>query len=200
MPPSRSTSRIVLPAGMTNSVLLRARCTVNPPSRLGSSFATKLFDVYLLRRPGGGFCFERSEHRTRAGACDVGRLTNNDSMSSPDPDHERMSLTDRESPIRTQVADPRITHGRYHAQSGTGTASCKALGFFAPPWSVIMAIAALPVALRFPARRRPRQPCRRAGAAGLRAHWGDDAAIERARELKARAHWAAEPGPPSTGE
>jgi hypothetical protein len=65
----------------------------------------------------------------RALACDVGRLTNNDSMSSPDPGHERMSLTNRESLIRTQVADPRITHGRYHAKSGRWTASCKALGF-----------------------------------------------------------------------
>jgi hypothetical protein len=66
---------------------------------------------------------------TRALARDVGRLTNNDSMSSPDPGHERMSLTNRESLIRTQVADPRITHGRYHAQSGKGTASSRTLGF-----------------------------------------------------------------------
>src|SRR5215469_3031175 len=51
------------------------------------------------------------------------------SMSSPDPGHERMSLTNRESLIRTEVADPRITHGRYRAQSGKGMASSTALGF-----------------------------------------------------------------------
>ena len=43
-------------------------------------------------------------------ACEIGRRTHNDSMSSPDSSHERMSLTNRESVDRTQVADPRITH------------------------------------------------------------------------------------------
>src|SRR5215475_13975296 len=64
----------------------------------------------------------------RALACDVGRLTNNDSMSSPDLVMSA-SLTNRESVIRREVADPRITHGRYHAQSGEGTASSRTVEF-----------------------------------------------------------------------
>ena len=47
---------------------------------------------------------------------------------SHDAGHERVALTDRESLIRMEVADPRITRGRYHAQSGKGTASSTALG------------------------------------------------------------------------
>jgi hypothetical protein len=66
---------------------------------------------------------------TRALAYEVRRRAHNDSMSSPDPGHECMSFTNRESLIRTQVADPRITHGRYHAQSAKGTSLSTALGF-----------------------------------------------------------------------
>jgi hypothetical protein len=100
-----------------------------PSLQIGLFLCHKISDVYLLRRPGGGFCFERGEHRTRAGAWDVGRLTNNDSMSSPDPDHERMSLTDRESPIRTRVADPRITHGRTMRNPAQGRPHAKLWDF-----------------------------------------------------------------------
>src|SRR5215469_17968483 len=42
--------------------------------------------------------------------------------------HRAVALTDRESLIRMEVADPRITRGRYHAQTGKGTASSTALG------------------------------------------------------------------------
>jgi hypothetical protein len=47
----------------------------------------------------------------------------------PRSGHERASLTNRESVIRREVADPRITHGRYHAQSGKGTAPSRTLEF-----------------------------------------------------------------------
>ena len=61
-------------------------------------------------------------------ASEVGRRIDNDSMSSPDSGHEHVSLTNCESSIRTEVADPRITHGRYHVETGKGTAAI-ALGF-----------------------------------------------------------------------
>jgi hypothetical protein len=50
-------------------------------------------------------------------------------MSTPNPGHERAPLTDRESLIRMDISDPRITHGRCHSRLGERTASSTALGF-----------------------------------------------------------------------
>jgi hypothetical protein len=106
------------------------------PPLLDRAFASGLvffFGLTLhstLRRCALGHINVLPELLTRALAYEVRRRAHNDSMSSPDPGHECMSLTNRESLIRTQVADPRITHGRYHAQSAKGTEvrSCIARG------------------------------------------------------------------------
>jgi len=42
---------------------------------------------------------------------------------APTPVMSAVSLTNCESLIRTEVADPRITHGRYHAETRKGTAA-----------------------------------------------------------------------------
>jgi hypothetical protein len=46
----------------------------------------------------------------------------------PDPGDEPVPLTNGESLVRSEVAEPANHPGRYHAQSGKGTASSLTLG------------------------------------------------------------------------
>jgi hypothetical protein len=46
----------------------------------------------------------------------------------PDRGDEPVPLTNGESLVRSEVAEPANHHGRYHAQSGKGTASSLTMG------------------------------------------------------------------------